>query len=225
MRILLIEDDPDIADFVSRALREDGYAVDPFVSAEAAWPHCFEESYDLLILDVQLPGRDGFALLKRLRAEGWDVPVLMLTARGEVGDRVKGLDAGADDYLTKPFAVAELRARIRALLRRNSPQKSTLLVHRHLRLDTASRVLWVAEREIPLTTREYAVLHFLLSNCGRLLSKGMIADHVWDYQFNSDENIIEVYIRRLRKKIELEGEPAVIVTVRNGGYMIRKPEE
>ncbi len=224
MRILVIEDEKEVALFVRRALEEDAHAVDVascgWDGEELAW----SEPYDLIILDIMLPDVDGLTVLKHLRSEGIHTPVLMLTARGEVSDRVAGLDAGADDYLVKPFAVAELRARVRALLRRAMPEKEVLLRAGPLMLDPTSHQVTLNGTAVVLTNREFAILEYLMRNKGRLLSKGMIAEHVWDYHFSSDYNLIEVYIRRLRKKLEQAGVPPLIHTVRNGGYVLREPE-
>jgi DNA-binding response OmpR family regulator len=164
-------------------------------------------------------------VLKTLRREGTTAPVLLLTARDNVSDRVQGLDAGADDYLGKPFALTELRARVRALLRRQAPTRSPELSAGDLLMDTAAHDVRLGETRLDLTHREYAILEFLMRNKGRLLSKGMIAEHVWDYQYDGDLNLIEVYIRRLRQKLEQGSRPRLIHTVRNSGYIIREPEE
>ncbi len=224
MRILVIEDEKDVADLVRRALLEEAHAVDCAEEGRQGEALALSEAYDLIILDVMLPNKDGLAVLKTLRREGMATPVLLLTARDEVADRVSGLDAGADDYLGKPFAVAELRARVRALLRRHSATKDNLLTVADLILDTAAHEVRLRESRVELTSREYAILEYLLRNKGRLVTKGMIAEHVWDYHFASDYNLIEVYVRRLRQKIELPGEPRVLHTVRNGGYLMREPE-
>jgi DNA-binding response OmpR family regulator len=179
------------------------------------------ESYDLIILDILLPGKNGLSVLRTLRSEKIQIPVLILTARGDVSDRVAGLDAGADDYLIKPFAVAELRARVRSLLRRQSSDKSPLLRTGNLTLNPAFQQVYIDEELIELTNREYAILEYLLRNKNRPLSKGMIAEHVWDFHFSSDYNLIEVYILRLRKKIEEKSHQKLIHTIRNSGYLIR----
>jgi DNA-binding response OmpR family regulator len=225
MRILIIEDEKDIIIFLKKSLSEESHAVDIAKDGLAGKAMASEGTYDLIILDIMLPKKDGLSVLRSLRASGIQTPVLLLTARGEVHDRVAGLDAGADDYLVKPFAVAELRARIRALLRRHSPEKSPLLCAGELSLNTSSHQAAVNDRIIDLTSREFAILEYLLHNKNRLVSKGMIAEHVWDFHFNSDLNLIEVYIRRLRQKIERHCEQKLIHTVRNGGYMIRDPQK
>ena len=224
MRILIIEDEPDVAAFIKKALTGESYAVDIAGDGPAGEFLALTESYDLIILDLRLPGKDGMRVLKSLRHEKNNTPVLILTARGEVPDRVAGLDAGADDYLVKPFAITELRARIRSLLRRQSSDRSPVLQTGSLILDPVSRQVSVNDQAVELTSREYAILEYLLRNKNRPLSKGMIAEHVWDYHFSSDYNLIEVYIGRLRKKIEEVCRQKIIHTVRNSGYLIRENE-
>lgn len=224
MRILIVEDEADIADFVRKTLLEESHAVDIAGDGLTGEELAFAEPYDLIILDIILPDKDGIAVLKSLRDGGVQTSVLMLTARGEVRDRVAGLDAGADDYLKKPFAVAELRARVRALLRRHTPDRLPLLRAGDLSLDTATHEARINGALLDLTNREYAILEYMLRNRNRLLSKGMIAEHVWDFHFDSDYNLIEVYIRRLRQKIEQHSGHKIIHTIRNGGYTIRKDE-
>ncbi|MGH7457004.1 MAG: response regulator transcription factor [bacterium] len=224
MRILIIEDEKEVANFVQRALLRESHAVDVAEDGLRGEEMALAEAYDLIILDLMLPHKNGLAVLKTLREEGMATPILLLTARDEVSDRVAGLDAGADDYLGKPFAVAELHARVRALLRRQSDNKASLLSAGDLVMDTVSHEVRLVENHLELTSREYAILEYLLRNKGRLLTKGMIAEHVWDYHFASDFNLIEVYIRRLRQKIEQSGRHRLIHTVRNSGYIIREPE-
>jgi len=225
MRILIVEDEKDIADFVKKSLTEESHAVDITVDGLAGEDLAFAEPYDLIILDILLPKKDGIAVLKSLRETGIQTPVLILTARGAVPDRVAGLDAGADDYLVKPFAAAELRARVRALLRRHSPEKSPLLCAGELSLNASTHEVKVNDQPIELSSREFAILEYLLHNKNRLLSKSMIAEHVWDFHFNSDFNLIEVYIRRLRQKIDRHCQQKLIHTIRNGGYAIRDPDK
>lgn len=224
MRILIIDDEKEVADLIRRALREESHAVDTAFEGRRGEEMALSENYDLIILDIMLPKKSGLTILRGLRDSGSSTPVLLLTARDKVSDRVAGLDAGADDYLGKPFAVAELRARVRALLRRQSDHKASLLSVSDLTMDTVSHQVRKGENQIDLTSREYAILEYLLRNKGRLLTKGMIAEHVWDYHFDSDFNLIEVYIRRLRQKIEQPGQDRLIHTVRNSGYIIREPE-
>jgi len=225
MRILIIEDEHDVAAFVKKAVIEMKHAVDIAYDGSEGEYLALTESYDLIILDIMLPKKDGLAIVKTLRNENLDTPVLMLTAKGEVPDRVAGLNAGADDYLVKPFAVAELRARVRSLLRRQSSNRSTLLRISNLTLNPASHEVRLQDELIDLTNREYAILEYLLRNKNRLISKGMIAEHVWDFHFSSSYNLIEVYIRRLRKKIESKNKPKIIHTIRNSGYIIRDFEK
>jgi DNA-binding response OmpR family regulator len=225
MRILVIEDEKDVADFVKKALQEESHAVDIARDGQTGEDLALSEPYDLIILDIMLPKKDGISLLREIRRAKVNTPVLLLTARGEVSDRVAGLDAGGDDYLSKPFAVAELRARVRALLRRNSSIKTPLLQCGKLILDPVKHETRVDGELIDLTSREYAILEYLLRNKDRLVTKGMIAEHVWDFHFSSDFNLIEVYIRRLRQKIERNSQHRLIRTVRNGGYIIRDPQE
>ncbi|MBV6506528.1 MAG: Transcriptional regulatory protein CusR [Syntrophorhabdaceae bacterium] len=224
MRILLVEDEKEVADLVRRVLQEESHAVDVARDGLAGKELALAETYDLIILDIMLPKKDGLTLLAEWRQQSVSTPVLLLTARDEIVDRVKGLDAGADDYLGKPFAMAELRARVRALLRRQMPNKSSRLTVGDLVMDVVAHEVHLSETWLELTTREFAILEYLLRNKGRLLSKGMIAEHVWDYHFDSDLNLIEVYIRRLRQKLEQDNRPRLIHTVRNGGYVIREPE-
>lgn len=221
MRILIVEDDRDIAHFVKKALKEESYAVDVALDGMTGEGLASTEPYDLIILDIMLPKKEGIAVLKSLRQAGIQTPVLILTARGEVPDRVAGLDAGADDYIKKPFALAELRARVRALLRRHSEERSPTLRVGPLTLDPTAHEITVEGKPVELTNREYAILEYLLRNKNRLLSKGMIADHVWDYHYRSDPNLIEVYIRKIRQKIERHSKQRFIHTVRGGGYIIR----
>ena len=225
MRILLIEDEAEIADFIKKALTAENHAVDRAADGEEGEYLGLTESYDLIILDLLLPGRHGFSVLKNLRREKINTPVLILTARDSVADRVAGLDAGADDYLVKPFALSELQARIRSLLRRHAMDKSALLTSGNLTLNPAAQQVLIGHELIILTNREYAILEYLLRNKNRFLSKAMIAEHVWDFHFSSDFNLIEVYIGRLRKKLENKCKRKIIHTIRNSGYIIRDTEK
>jgi len=224
MRILIIEDEPDLAAFIKKALVDENHAVDIAFDGSEGELLALNEVYDLIILDLVLPGKDGFTVLKILRREKIQIPVLILTARDDVSDRVAGLDAGADDYLVKPFAVAELCARVRSLLRRQSADKSPLLQSGNLTLNPGTKQVFVDDELIELTNREYAILEYMLRNKNRPLTKGMIAEHVWDFHFSSDYNLIEVYIGRLRKKIEGKSRQKFIQTIRNSGYLIREKQ-
>ena len=221
MRLLLVEDDHKIAGYVKRGLEEEGYAVDVAYDGRDGLDWALSAPYDLFILDVMLPGLDGFALCRELRRQGIHAPVLMLTARDAVDDRVDGLDAGADDYLVKPFAFRELLARLRALLRRASDApKSTVLQVDDLTLDTRTQRVQRGGRAIELTAKEFAVLECMMRDPGRVLSRTVIADHVWSYDAFNQSNVIDVYIRNLRRKIDDGSERKLIETVRGVGYRV-----
>jgi DNA-binding response OmpR family regulator len=220
MRILVVEDDEQLAAIVARGLRKHAYAVDVAHDGEEGLFVAQTNDYDLIVLDVMLPLRGGFEVCRRLRDDGCHVPVLMLTARDAVTDRVTGLETGADDYLTKPFAFDELLARVRALLRRHRSYRSPVLTVGDLSLDSASRRATRGERPIALTSKEYALLEFLLQNAGRVVGRAELAEHVWDNTYDAFSNIIDVYIRRLRQKID-EGEPVRLIRTRRGaGYVV-----
>ena len=222
MRILVVEDDPRMAGLLSRALRESGYAVDVLGEGVEAVERATAGEYDLIVLDILLPGLDGFEVCRRLRAARIATPILMLSARSEIADRVHGLDLGADDYLPKPFAVEELRARVSALLRRRAlPQQITLTVG-SVRLDRSRRSADVHGRTVELTSKEYSLLEYLLLNRGRIVSRREIAEHVWDEHFDPFSNLIEVYVGRLRQKIDaLSPQPSSFLTTRRGeGYYV-----
>ncbi len=220
-KILVIEDEQKIADFLRRGLSYEGYKIEAVADGETGLKAARESTPDLVILDVMLPGLDGFEVARRLRAGG-DVPVLMLTAKDAVADRVKGLDSGADDYLVKPFAFEELLARVRALLRRHKPTETTTLRFADLVLDIATREVTRGNRRVELTTKEFDLLHFFLLHPRQVLSREMIYDRVWGYDFGGESNILEVYIRYLRSKLEANDEPRLIQTVRGVGYALRE---
>ncbi|TXF12363.1 response regulator [Pelomicrobium methylotrophicum] len=223
MRILLVEDDTLLADAVARALTQAAHAVDVVRTGEEADRALAANRFDLVILDVGLPGMDGFEVLKRLRGRRSDVPVLVLTARDSVEDRVTGLDLGADDYLTKPFHLAELEARVRALIRRGHQTASGTIVHGRLRFDAAGRRLYCDELPVDLSSRELAVLELLLMRVGRVVTKQQIADHLYGWGDEVSSNAIEVFVHRLRRKLEPMG--ANIRTVRGMGYLIDKAHD
>lgn len=225
MRILIVEDDPSIHRIISRRLREEGYAVDDCYDGEEGLAYIRSAAYDCVILDWMLPKKDGIALLREVRQEGDSVPVLMLTAKDTVSNRVDGLDAGADDYLTKPFAYDELSARVRALLRRNMKEKQTLLQVGDLCMDLAAHKVTREGREIVLTNKEFALLEYLMRNREIVLTRSQIADHVWDYGFDYDSNVVDVYIRYLRNKMDKGYPSALIHTVRGYGYVLREERE
>ena len=225
MRILLVEDDANLAQFVQKGLREERYAVDWAADGEEGLDFASLNNYDLLIVDILLPKLDGLALCRRFRSNGGRTPILLLTAQDSVQDKVAGLDSGADDYLTKPFAFAELLARVRALLRRGGPQTPVLLKAADLELDPASHRVWRAGKEIPLTNKEYAILDFLLRNKNRVLTRTAIIEHVWDISYDPMTNIVDAHIRALRAKIDRDFSPQLISTVRGAGYMLETPED
>jgi heavy metal response regulator len=220
VRILVVEDERRIAAFVKRGLEEEHYAVDVAYDGEEALDWAAMVDYDLIVLDVLLPKKDGIQVCRELRERASQVPVLMLTARDAVEDRVRGLDSGADDYLVKPFAFQELLARIRALLRRQSEVKTTQLQVADLVLDTVTHRATRAGRVIELTAREYALLEFLMRHPRQVLSRTQIAEHVWDYDFFSTSNVVDVYIGYLRRKIDRDFGVKLIQTVRGAGYKI-----
>jgi two-component system copper resistance phosphate regulon response regulator CusR len=225
MRILLVEDDPRITRFVAQALREQAYAVDAAADGDDALYKVSVNDYDAVILDVLIPGRDGFEVCRELRAQGSVVPVIMLTARDAVPDRVAGLDSGADDYLTKPFEVAELLARLRALLRRGRAVRPALVNVADLRIDTRAHAVTRAGRRIELTAKEYALLEYLARERGRVLTRAEIAEHVWDENFDPLSNLIDVNINRLRRKVDDGFSVHLIHTRRGEGYMLAAPED
>jgi DNA-binding response OmpR family regulator len=220
MRVLLVEDDTRIAHFVAKGLREQSYAVDVAVTGEDALYQVAINTYDLVILDVMIPAPDGFAVCKELRRTGHRMPVLMLTARDAVEDRIEGLDRGADDYLTKPFEFRELLARLRALLRRPSALQPATLSVADLVIDTAGQAVLRGGKSISLTAKEYALVEFLARNAGRVVGRAEIAEHVWDEEFDPFSNLIEVYVNRLRRKIDTKGAKPLLHTRRGAGYVL-----
>jgi DNA-binding response OmpR family regulator len=220
MRILVVEDERRIAAFIKRGLEEEHYAVDVAYDGEEALDWVAVVDYDLIVLDVLLPKKDGIQVCSESRAQGNKVPILMLTARDAIEDRVQGLDSGADDYLVKPFAFQELLARIRALLRRSGEVKTTRLQVGDLVLDTLTHRATRGGRVIELTAREYALLEFLMRHPDQVLSRTQISEHVWDYDFFSTSNVVDVYIRYLRRKIDKGFKVKLIKTVRGAGYKI-----
>ena len=221
MRILLVEDDRKVASFIRKGLTEEGYAVDVSYDGEVGLLMGLDRLHDVIVLDVMLPKKPGFQVLRELRQAKVATPVLLLTARDAVEDKVQGLDAGADDYLTKPFAFAELLARVRALLRRGKAGQTPVLQVADLTLDPAARTVKRRDVAIPLTNREFALLEYFLRNVGRVLTRTMIAEHVWDYSFDAGTNVIDVYVNYLRKKVDAGREPKLIHTVRGVGYVLK----
>ena len=219
MRILVVEDEKKVASFIKKGLQEEGYAVDMVHNGQEALVNAAAFDYDLLILDLMLPKLAGLEVLREIRSKKRNLPVLVLTAKGAVDDKVAGLDAGADDYLIKPFAFAELSARIRALLRRGTQETPRLRVA-DLEVDTASRQVRRAGQIIDLKMKEYALLEFLLRNAHRAVTRTMIVEHVWDIHFDSISNVVDVHINSLRNKIDKGFDPQLIHTIRGVGYML-----
>ena len=220
MRILLAEDDARIANFVTKGLRENAYAVDLATDGEQALYQIAINQYDVIVLDVMMPLKNGFEICRELRREGNKTPILMLTARDATGDKIVGLDSGADDYLTKPFDFGELLARLRALLRRNIELRPPKISIADLEINTTAQKVWRGGREISLTTKEYALLEFLARERGRVVGRAEIAEHVWDESFDAFSNLIEVYIRRLRSKMDEGFGVQLIHTRRGAGYVL-----
>lgn len=220
MRVLLVEDYPPLQKSLAKGLREAGFAVDATGDGNEGLWYARQGQYDVMILDLMLPGLDGLSLLKRLRQEGRPTHVLILTARDTVGDRVAGLDAGADDYLVKPFAFEELLARVRALVRRTYQQKAPLLEAGGLRIDTVARQVWRGKEEISLTAREFALLEYLATRAGQVVPRTDIWEHLYEFDSEAASNVVDVYVGYLRRKIDREGEASVIRTVRGAGYVL-----
>ena len=220
MRILVVEDEPRMADVIARGLREESYAVDVAQDGDDGLYQCSINDYDLIVLDVLLPQRDGFEVCRELRSRGDTIPILMLTARAAVDDRITGFDAGADDYLTKPFSFRELVARVRALLRRDSQLRPDIYQLEDLIVDSGSHRVSRAARPIELTAKEYALLEYLVRRAGQLVSRSDIAAHVWDDSFDPFSNSIEVYMNRLRKKIDEDHSIKLLHTRRGEGYIL-----
>jgi two-component system, OmpR family, response regulator len=221
MRVLIVEDEAKMAGLIGRGLREDGMAVDLAGNGEDAVWMAGATGYDAIVLDVLLPGIDGFEVCRRLRDDGVGAPVLMLTARDAVEDRVRGLDTGADDYLTKPFSLAELAARLRALTRRGPIERPPVLEAGDLRLDPAAHRVWRGETEIALSAREFAMLETLMRHAGQVLDRVQLLDHVWDGGYENRSNVIDVYIRYLREKVDRPFAVESIETIRGAGYRLR----
>ena len=220
MRVLVVEDSIKMGELLRRGLKEDGYAVDVQASGGAA-SVAAEYDFDAIVLDVGLPDLDGFEVCRRLRQQGRSMPILMLTARDAVPDRVRGLDTGADDYLTKPFDLDELRARLRALIRRGPGDRPTVLVVDDLRLDPATRTVHRGEAPVELAPKEFAVLEHFMRHAGEVITRGSFLEHVWDFAYDGDSNLVDVYVRFLREKIDRPFGVKSIETVRGAGYRLR----
>ncbi|MGA3268740.1 MAG: response regulator transcription factor [Verrucomicrobiota bacterium] len=222
MRVLVVEDEKKTASFVRKALHAEGFAVDTCADGNDALAVAQTTPFDVIVLDIMLPGRDGLSVLRQLRQNRNATPILLLSARGEVNERVEGLNAGADDYLPKPFELAELVARVRALGRRGGESKSPVLRVADLTLDTITHRAQRGSAEIELTAREYRLLEFLMRSPGRLCGRMMIVEKVWNYDFDPGTNLVDVYIRRLREKIDAGFEPKLLHTVRGSGYVLKE---
>ena len=223
MRILVVDDDRRLCAVIKRGLLEEAYAVDLAYDGEDGEYLAEVNPYDLVILDIMLPIKDGIEVCQELRIKKINTPILMLTAKDTVEDRVKGLDTGADDYLVKPFAFSELLARVRALLRREGMSKAPELQVGDLTLNTLTRQVWRGQRPIELTTKEYVILEYFMRHPNVVITRTMVEEHAWDYDFDSLSNLVDVYIRRLRRKIDTEGEDSLIQTVRGAGYRLKAP--
>jgi DNA-binding response OmpR family regulator len=223
MKILLVEDEQRIADFVCAGLKEHGFLVDHVDNGEEGYARAKASQYDAILLDVMLPGRDGLSVLKSLRREGLETPILLLTARNELDDRVEGLNLGADDYLAKPFFVDELIARLHALVRRISGDRQNFIEVGALKLDRISREVTYARQSVDLTKREFNLLEYLMRSPGRVFTRTQILEHVWGYDFDTNTNLVDVCIQRLRKKIGPMDDGGPIENVRGVGYRFRKP--
>jgi heavy metal response regulator len=224
MRILVVEDEKKVASFIKRGLEEEQYEVSTAADGEEGLKLALEKQFDLIVLDWMLPKKDGLSVLKDLRERKNVTPILMLTAKDSVEDIVAGLDSGSDDYLTKPFAFAELLARVRALMRRSELDRGAEIRFADLRLDPVTHKVWRKEKEIDLTAKEYGLLEYFMRNPHQVLTRTMIAEHVWDYTFDSFTNIIDVYVNYLRKKIDRDADKKLIHTVRGVGYILKEEE-
>ena len=221
MKILVVEDEKKVGAFIKKGLEEDSYSVELAYDGDKGEELAATRNFDLIILDILMPKKDGLTVLKDLRAKRVPTPVLMITAKGSVDDKVKGLDSGADDYLVKPFAIAELLARVRSLLRRGPAEKSTTLVVGDLSLDLVSHKARRGQNTIELTVKEYTLLEYFMRNANKVLSRTIISEHIWNYNFDTGTNIIDVYINHLRNKIDGGRDKKLIYTVRGVGYMMK----
>ncbi len=224
MRVLLAEDVAKVAEHIRQGLATEGYSVDLATDGDEALWLAELHPYDVLVLDVMLPGKDGFTVVRQLRRKQVLAPVIFVSARAEVEDRIRGLDAGGDDYLVKPFSIAELLARMRALLRRQRPQASSTIRVADLELDLINHCAFRGETRVELTRREFALLEFLMVSSPKAVSKTAIIEHVWDQHFDSDTNVVNVYVNMLRKKIDLPGCKPLLHTVRGVGFMLKEDE-
>lgn len=223
MRVLVVEDEKKTAGLIRRALQDQDFTVDVLHSGAQVMEACETTPYDLIVLDIMLPGRDGLSVLREMRTRRIAIPVLLLSARGDVSERVEGLDAGADDYLPKPFALAELIARVRALSRRAGEHRTGLLKIADLTLDTISRKAMRGGKSMDLSSREFRLLEFLMRSAGKVCPRMLIVENVWEYDFDPGTNLVDVYVMRLREKIDEEFQPKLLHTVRGVGYIMKEP--
>ncbi|ACC83637.1 response regulator transcription factor [Nostoc punctiforme] len=224
MNVLFVEDEAKIANFVRAGLKEQGFVVDYCDNGDEGYLRALENEYDVLILDIMVPGKDGLSILKLLRGQGRNAPVILLTARNELDDRLAGLNLGADDYIAKPFFVEELAARIHAVVRRSVSNRQNILSVGPIRLDRITREVTCDRQAIELTSREFNLLEYLMRSPGRVFTRTQILEHVWGYDFNPNTNVVDVCIQRIRKKIDPIDEPVWIESIRGVGYRFRKPE-
>ncbi|AHY47980.1 Response regulators consisting of a CheY-like receiver domain and a winged-helix DNA-binding domain [Rubrobacter radiotolerans] len=225
MKILVVEDEPGISRMLQRGLITQGYETAAADNGEDGLRLALEGDVDLVLLDIMLPGLDGRQVLRRIRARKPDLPVLMLTAKDEIRSKVSALDEGADDYLTKPFALEELLARVRVLSRRAEQPDSNVIEFGNLRVDLLAHRVWVSDKQVDLSSREFALLEYFLRHPGQVLSRQQILSAIWDYSFDPGSNVVDVYVRYLRKKIDRPGSPSVITTIRGAGYRLDRPEK
>jgi two-component system, OmpR family, response regulator len=224
MHILFVEDEPKIATFVQAGLKEQGFVVDYFDNGEDGYQQAIAHAYDAIVLDIMVPGKDGLAILKQLRRAGHNTPVILLTARNELDDRLEGLNLGADDYIAKPFFVEELVARIHAVVRRSVGDRQNLLSVGAITLDRITREVTCHQQMVELTSREFNLLEYLMRSPGRVLTRTQILEHVWGYDFNPSTNVVDVCIQRIRKKLDRLDEATWLENVRGVGYRFRKPD-
>ncbi|MDY0189894.1 MAG: response regulator transcription factor [Desulfuromonas sp.] len=222
MKILVVEDEKKVASFIQRGLEEENFTVEIATNGEEGTAMAENNHYDLILMDIMLPKKDGLTVIKELREKGINTPMLCLTAKDSVEDIVAGLDSGSDDYLTKPFAFAELLARVKALVRRGAQDRGAEVYFADLRLDPVTHKVWRSEKEIDLTTKEYGLLEYFMRNPNQVLTRAMIAEHVWDYTFDSFTNIIDVYVNYLRKKVDKDHSKKLIHTIRGVGYVLKE---
>jgi DNA-binding response OmpR family regulator len=224
MNILYVEDEAKIASFVCAGLKENGFVVDYCDNGNEGYTHAMENDYDVIVLDIMLPGKDGLAILKSMRRAGRNIPVILLTARNELDDRIEGLNLGADDYIAKPFFVEELIARLHAVVRRVSGDRQNILSAGNLKLDRITREVTCNQQSVELTTREFNFLEYLMRSPGRVFTRTQILEHVWGYDFNPNTNLVDVCIQRIRKKLEQVGGTGYLESVRGVGYRFRNTE-